>query len=426
MTKNPRLHNYVASVDGDRITYLCGCVNEIHGPTGFLRCVSKCDGHVRESHADLEAGESYYEKLGSLREGEAVGGSYLREISEVLGDFPPAIPGAVALEVGPGISPYASTLIELGYRYECLESSSFAVQWMSKRFGLDLKETDAESSEIHESHYDLILAAHSIEHLVDAPRMLLRMAAALKPGGELWVVVPNDDDPINPGHIWFPNEVSLKSCLEACGLDVVAVASRRIIEREEFIYVRARRPLDTELPVRHHGRHGLSWLTREELSKLISSLPHSGSFLEYGTASGVTASLVADARPGLHVVCVDNFADADAVHVAGKEPARPDLWRRNRRPNMSLWLGELDSFARIGRGMEFDAILLDGPHDIESAAAAIEVAAPMLAVGGTIYVHDYADPNHAPVREATDAYASKSGLRVAWTCGCMAALIRSE
>ena len=90
--------------------------------------------------------------------------------------------------------------------------------------------------------YALILAAHVLEHLDDAPAAAAKCARLLAPGGELWVVVPDDSDPCNPDHVWMGGPDAWRACVEAAGLAVERVAVRRYIQREQFVYIRARKP----------------------------------------------------------------------------------------------------------------------------------------------------------------------------------------
>ena len=52
----------------------------------------------------------------------------------------------------------------------------------------------------------------------------------------------------------------------------------------------------------------LGGLTDAEIAGLVSWLPDSGTFVEFGTLFGFTAKAVAVAKPGLKVVAVDNFS----------------------------------------------------------------------------------------------------------------------
>lgn len=159
-------------------------------------------------------------------------------------------------------------------------------------------------------------------------------------------------------------------------------------------------------PVSYDGVLGHSWLSKSELGWLISRLPASGIFVEVGTAAGATAAMIAGARPGLRVVCVDTFVDVDAPHVVAYDPVRPNLWHANRRPNMNLFLGTLPELARLAPGLRADAILVDGDHGEAGVLADLEVADAMLAEGGAIYAHDCDEPGHPGVTVAVDRFSA--------------------
>jgi predicted O-methyltransferase YrrM len=142
-------------------------------------------------------------------------------------------------------------------------------------------------------------------------------------------------------------------------------------------------------PVSYPGYHGQSWLSASELEWLIERLPERGLFVEVGTACGVTAAKIADARPHLDIICVDTFADFDAPHV---EPNRPTLWRMNQRKNMRLWVGDLFEFWEH-TDFHADAILIDGNHAEDAVSLDLTVASGQLFPGGTLFVHDCNDPS---------------------------------
>lgn len=157
-------------------------------------------------------------------------------------------------------------------------------------------------------------------------------------------------------------------------------------------------------PVTYDGLEGVSWVSYSELDFLAGLLPHRGLFLEIGTASGVTAAVVASRRPGLQVLCVDTFADHDLDHVSTVEGCRVDNWRRNRRPNMHLFVGSLLDLVTTFPGIRPDAVLVDGDHALDAVAADLDLAADILAAGGTLFAHDYGEPNLPEVTLAVDAF----------------------
>jgi SAM-dependent methyltransferase len=163
-------------------------------------------------------------------------------------------------------------------------------------------------------------------------------------------------------------------------------------------------------PIQYEGFKGLSWVSNSELKFLIRLLPDRGLFLEIGTASGVTAARVADSKPNLTLLCVDTFVDCEKPHVTGAEPCRVDHWRRNKRPNMVLWLGSIESLVGICPDLKADAILVDAGHEEPDVARDLDVAGRLLAPDGLLLVHDYGEDKLPGVRVATDRFAAREGF----------------
>jgi SAM-dependent methyltransferase len=226
------------------IPYACGCVNERHEPTGALRSVSKCPGHTRAYQAPETLGEAYYAEFGLLKHGVLQPMNHVAELTEALGDIPVSGGNGDVLEVGCGVSPYAGVLIERGWHYTGIEPSKWAAGWMYRTYGVDVFQVRFENfDDVGLSvQFGLILAAHSIEHTDDAPGAIARCAELLAPGGQLWLVVPDDTDPVNPDHLWFWSLRSLTLAIFQAGLVVDAITSRKMIERESFLYCRASKP----------------------------------------------------------------------------------------------------------------------------------------------------------------------------------------
>lgn len=236
-------------------THPCGCTTERHEPTGALRSVVKCPNHKAGQRDPATLDERYYREMGAL-DADAPE-RYVRELTEALGEIPlaPLAPlptamlgvskaAASALEIGCGFSPYAKAIRAKGYDYYGVELSSWACDSMRSHFPrASLLQTDFETMGIRKLswgfHFEFILATHSFEHMTDAPAAIAKAASLLSPGGELWIVVPDDSDLFNPDHIWFFTEASLRKAVEMAWLKVKRLVSRRIVERENFLYLRA-------------------------------------------------------------------------------------------------------------------------------------------------------------------------------------------
>ena len=239
---DPRRHPFVRSFEGDRITYRCGCVNEVDPGSGFLRCAEKCAGHRAGARDPAGLDEAYYRELGTLA-GET---AHVAELAEALGPFPRAAdPGrSRALEVGCGISPYVEAIRAAGHHYTGLDPSRWACEAMREHQGAAMLASGLTVALAANfvGGFDLVLAAHCLEHLPDGPGGIGLCAVMLRKGGELWIVVPDDSDPLNPDHLFFFTMDTLRSCIERAGLTVERMVMRKYVEHENFIYCRAKKP----------------------------------------------------------------------------------------------------------------------------------------------------------------------------------------
>jgi len=219
--------------------YPCGCEIEFDPASGVLRSVAKCGKHQPRDPATLDA--AYYAEFGLIKDGRPVPSNHVAEMTDALGPFDPPRHNATALEIGCGVSPYVRDIQRAGWHYTGLDVSPWAAQWVSSAYGVvvtcGLWETWQPPAPV-----GMILAAHSLEHMADAPDALAKMADALAPGGVLYLLVPDDSDPANPDHLWFFTEATLRQSVEAAGLFVEKSAMRRIVKHENFLYVKARKP----------------------------------------------------------------------------------------------------------------------------------------------------------------------------------------
>jgi SAM-dependent methyltransferase len=214
--------------------YSCGCVNEADAATGALRSVSKCEWHRARMREPRSLDGSYYAELKILE------GRHVQELTEAVGPFPAATGDRQALEIGCGVSPYAGAIREAGWHYQGLDASPWAARWTARHWGVSVAVSSWEDW-IPPHPFGLILAAHVLEHLPDAPAGLLKMRRALAPGGELRIVIPDDEDPTNPDHLYFFNPMSLVRACDRAGLAVERLEVRRIVAHENFIYASVRR-----------------------------------------------------------------------------------------------------------------------------------------------------------------------------------------
>lgn len=227
------------------ITYNCGCVNDFD--RGVMKSILKCDHHKAMQREIGELGEAYYRENGAM-DNEACR-RYADEFEDCFGKIEPVnrdYPSA--LEVGAGASHYVPMITDADWLYVACEPSRWARQWMMNRYCdrfIQLNNATWESfngDDCDFRKFGMILSAHSLEHMIDAPAALEKMAEYLSPSGVLYLIIPCDDDPLNPDHYWFFNTATLDLSLGNAGLIVESMVTRKRIERERFIYCKARKP----------------------------------------------------------------------------------------------------------------------------------------------------------------------------------------
>lgn len=217
------------------ITYPCGCVNEVQ-PNTALRSVAKCEPHKAAQNVQL--GADYYRQFGIIDAfNNLCPTSHVAELTEAVGELPLAT-GRMpqVLEVGAGCSPYFSTLTRLGYNYTACDKSEFACQVM-RRHGARALQCRIEDADLR--LYDVIIAAHVLEHVFDPVAVLNKLSHHLQPDGVMYIIVPNSEDPVNPDHLWTFNPTALRILLTNAGLSIVNFSICKRIDRESWIYVKA-------------------------------------------------------------------------------------------------------------------------------------------------------------------------------------------
>lgn len=225
------------------ITYNCGCVNDFD--RGVMKSILKCDHHKAMQREIGELGEAYYQELGS-----ATGvPPHVAEFEDCFGKIEPVNRDyPFALEIGAGASHYVPMITDANWLYVACEPSRWARQWMMNRYCdrfIQLNNATWESfngDDCEFRKYGMILSAHSLEHMIDAPAALEKMAEYLSPGGVLYLIIPHgSDDPVNPDHYWFFDTAALDVTIQRAGLIVESMQVRRRVEHERFIYCKARK-----------------------------------------------------------------------------------------------------------------------------------------------------------------------------------------
>ncbi len=217
-------------------TCACGCEFEVDITTGVILSKRKCAQHCPTPPETL--GADYFRGIGGNPENDVLNESpHVAELEAQLGTIPESKGGKV-LEIGGGVSPYAARLIELGYSYLGVDPSEWAAQWMRNKFKVTMI-AEKLGELIIDNKFDLILSAHSLEHMENPKKALAKMASLLTTQGRLYIVVPEGTDLTNPDHLVFFTEESLIKCVQEVGLHVIRTSVHRYVEHERFIYMLA-------------------------------------------------------------------------------------------------------------------------------------------------------------------------------------------
>lgn len=217
----------------------CGCINETDSESGVTKSISKCEHHKARMG---RGGLAYYEELGCLKNGKKIPTNHIKEFKEALelmGADPLGGAGG-CLEIGVGVGMYIDWVWEeVGYNYEGIEPDREAAEFTENRYEWPIYVSTFEEFDLGCKQYDLILAAHVIEHFKDSPTAIKLIHDRLAPGGRVLLLIPDDTDQINPDHLWFYSPKTFLAVLQRAGFVNIRMCVRRITSKENFIYVSA-------------------------------------------------------------------------------------------------------------------------------------------------------------------------------------------
>lgn len=132
--------------------------------------------------------------------------------------------GGTCVDAGCGIGALVARLSALGWNARGFDGDLEVIGYGAAKFGASIT-----VGSIHEflksgSRVDLICLSHVVEHLNDLLGTLSRLIEAVRPGGYLFVEVPNEVSmPVGDmeSHLHFFTRGSLTAALQACGLEVL-------------------------------------------------------------------------------------------------------------------------------------------------------------------------------------------------------------
>lgn len=164
--------------------------------------------------------------------------------------------------------------------------------------------------------------------------------------------------------------------------------------------------------------NGVSLMTLPQRERLIELIPDRGYVLEIGTASGVTASMLAAARPNATLISVDNFCDRYHPDVLRTDPHRVHNCLDNMRSNQRLWVGESRTLLQISP-IKFELVIVDADHRYQGVLDDLHNVASRTS---QIAAHDYGEPTWPEVSDAVNQFCAATPWKVVETVGSLAIL----
>ncbi|MBC7900078.1 MAG: class I SAM-dependent methyltransferase [Saprospiraceae bacterium] len=96
------------------------------------------------------------------------------------------------LDVGVGRGEILIAAKERGWDVEGVEPSESFADYAEKRIGVKIWRQPVEEAEIPEAEFDVVILAAVLEHLYNPDEIMLKISRILKPGGFLYLDVPNE------------------------------------------------------------------------------------------------------------------------------------------------------------------------------------------------------------------------------------------
>ncbi len=205
----------------------------------LLRCAA-C-GHVFVSPSELDEHENEEIQLEYFSEDFAGRAGFFVKMYERLNARRTARalnlgPRSRVLEIGPGSGVVMGWLASLGHDVRGLDLSPAVAHQIEHRWRLPVtvEPLDAHIDSVGEGAYDAIIMRHVLEHFTDPLASLQSARAALKPGGKLYIAVPNMDSwhrhfrgwsGYEPYHVHYFCDASLSLALRQAGFIVRETAS---------------------------------------------------------------------------------------------------------------------------------------------------------------------------------------------------------
>jgi SAM-dependent methyltransferase len=138
------------------------------------------------------------------------------------------------LDLGCWVGFLLAEAVERGWDAVGVEPSEFASAYARERLGLDVRTGELLTTPLPPGHFDAIVMGDVIEHLPRPAEALERIAALLRPGGIVWMALPDAGSlvargmrarwwSVIPTHVQFFTRRSLRTLLERHGWEVLEI-----------------------------------------------------------------------------------------------------------------------------------------------------------------------------------------------------------
>ncbi len=225
---------------GNNETHVCGCITCRCNICGVSHATYKCPGH-QPGYPHSSQSESYYgPESDGIRDGIPQNHIAIREWQDAfqadLGT--PLERQRYTLDIGAGICRHAPLLMRHGASITAIEPDPWAARFLRQAYQIETHECSLEHFDAPRQ-YEIVIAAHALEHFPNAPAALAKMATLLAPGGRLFLIVPDDRDLTNPDHFWHFTRRGLEKWCFDLGLTDIRSTQKSLVEKEDFIYLTA-------------------------------------------------------------------------------------------------------------------------------------------------------------------------------------------
>jgi SAM-dependent methyltransferase len=138
------------------------------------------------------------------------------------------------LDLGCWVGFLLAEAVERGWDAVGVEPSEFASAYARGRLGLDVRTGELLTTPLPLGHFDAIVMGDVIEHLPRPDEALERITALLRPGGIVWIALPDAGSlvarglrarwwSVIPTHVQFFTRSSIRALLERQGWTVLAI-----------------------------------------------------------------------------------------------------------------------------------------------------------------------------------------------------------